>query len=72
MQKDQRNQPGSNERDYFVSEFQAIKKSGVPIASVWEYDRKTARARLSLTFDTEHSYMLQTIADFDRELRAQE
>ena len=50
------------EREYFARELAAIKASGAPLASVWVYDRKLKADRSNLTFDNEHSYMLQMIA----------
>lgn len=61
----------TNEREYFSQELKAIGNSGVPLASVWEYDRKLVYDRFSLTFDNEHSYMLDMIAEFDRTVHAQ-
>lgn len=63
---------GISQREYFSSELQAIKNSQIPLASVWEYDRKTTQDRFSLTFDNEHSYMLQMIAELDQSLHAQD
>jgi len=63
---------GTSGREYFSSELQAIKDSQIPLASVWEYDRKTAQDRFSLTFDNEQSYMLQMIAQLDQSLHAQD
>jgi hypothetical protein len=57
--------PGITERDFFNSELQAIKASGVPIASVWVYDRKMARDRSNVTFSNERSYVLKMIADYN-------
>lgn len=59
-------------REYFSSELQAIKNSKIPLASVWEYDRKTVRDRFSLTFDNEQSYMLRMIAELDQSLHVQD
>jgi hypothetical protein len=61
----------TKEREHFSQEFEAIKNSNVPIASVWEYDRKLTRDQFSLTFDNKHSYMLGMIAEFDQAVHAQ-
>jgi hypothetical protein len=61
----------TNEREYFSQELKAIENSNVPLASVWEYDRKLVYDRFSLTFNDEHSYMLQMIAEFDRTVHSQ-
>jgi hypothetical protein len=63
---------GISGREYFSSELQAIKDSKIPLASVWEYDRKTVQDRFSLTFDNEQSYMLRMIAELDQSLHAQD
>jgi len=55
-----------NEREYFSRELAAIKASGAPLASVWVYDRKLLPDRSNLTFDNERSYMLQMIAESNR------
>src|SRR5262249_19665897 len=55
-----------SEREYFSSELAAIKASGVPLASVWVYDRKLLPDRSNLTFDNARSYMLQMIAAANR------
>jgi len=61
-----------NPKDYFSAELDAIENSKVPLASVWEYDRKTARDHFSLSFEDGNAYMLQMIADFDRTIHAAE
>jgi hypothetical protein len=61
----------TNEREYFSQELKAIENSNVPLASVWEYDRKLVYDRFSLTFNDEHSYMLQMIAEFNRTVHSQ-
>ena len=58
--------PQRSEHEYFSGELAAIQKSNVPLASVWEYDRKLTRDRFSLTFDNERSYMLEMIAAANR------
>ncbi|MEO8044479.1 MAG: hypothetical protein ABI674_06195 [Spartobacteria bacterium] len=62
---------GMSEKDYFSSELAAIKGSGIPIASVWVYDRKLVPDRSNLTFENERAYMLQMIADANRALHAE-
>jgi hypothetical protein len=59
---------GMTEREYFTSELKAIEASGVPIASVWVYDRKLVPDRSNVTFSNEYSYMLRMIAAFDRSM----
>ena len=55
-----------SEREYFSTELAAIQASGVPLASVWVYDRKLTPDRSNLTFDNERSYMLQMIGAANR------
>jgi hypothetical protein len=62
---------GMSQRHYFSNELAAIESSGVPLASVWVYDRKLKPDRSNLTFDNERSYMLQMIAALNRKLDAQ-
>jgi hypothetical protein len=59
------------ERQFFTNELQAIEASGVPIASVWVYDRKLASDRTNVTFSNERSYVLDMIAAYDRAQHAQ-
>jgi hypothetical protein len=63
---------GLSERQYFSSELEAIQSSGVPLASVWVYDRKLQRDRSNITYDNEYSYMLKMISDLNRGMRAPE
>ncbi|CAN5477935.1 hypothetical protein BH20VER3_BH20VER3_08520 [soil metagenome] len=60
-----------SEREYFATELSAIERSGVPIASVWVYDRKLSPDRSNLTFTNERAYMLKMIAELNRKFRAQ-
>ena len=62
---------GMSEKEYFASELAAVEASGIPIASVWVYDRKLVPDRSNLTFANERSYMLQMISDLNRRLQAQ-
>jgi hypothetical protein len=62
---------GMNQRQYFSSELAAIESSGVPLASVWVYDRKLRPDRSNLTFNNERSYMLLMIAALNRKLQVQ-
>jgi len=55
-----------SERQFFTNELQAIESSGVPMASMWVYDRKLANDRSNVTFSNERSYMLDMIAAFNR------
>ena len=59
---------GQSQRGYFSSELSAIKQSGIPLASVWVYDRKLTADRSSLGFNNERAYMLQMIGDYNRTL----
>ncbi|HEY3663542.1 MAG TPA: hypothetical protein VGL24_10350 [Chthoniobacterales bacterium] len=59
---------GMSQREYFSSELAAIQSSGVPLASVWIYDRKLTPDRSNLTFDNERSYMLEMIGTLNRTL----
>ena len=59
------------ERQFFTNELQAIESSGVPMASMWVYDRKLASDRSNVTFSNERSYMLDMIAAFNRAQHAQ-
>ncbi len=60
-----------SEKEYFASELAAVEGSGIPIASIWVYDRKLVPDRSNLTFTNERSYMLQMIVDLNRRLRGQ-
>jgi len=66
--------PGSftsmNESQYFSTQLAAIENSGVPLASVWVYDRKLLPDRSNLTFDNDRAYMLRMIAEFDKAVHA--
>lgn len=62
---------GMSQRQDFSNELAAIESSGVPLASVWVYDRKLKPDRSNLSFDIERSYMLQMIAALNRKLDAQ-
>jgi len=59
---------GGGGKDYFAQELNAIETSGVPMASVWVYDRKLLPDRSNLTFENERSYMLDMIAAANRRL----
>jgi hypothetical protein len=72
MPKQPQGASGISGPEYFSLELQAIKNSKIPLASVWEYDRKTVQDRLSLTFDNEQSYMLRMISELDQSLHAQD
>ena len=62
--------PLTNGRDYFSTEFQAVKNSHIPLASLWEYDRKTSHDPYSATFENANAFTLQMIADFDASIHA--
>ena len=66
--------PGSftsmNESQDFSTQLAAIENSGVPLASVWVYDRKLLPDRSNLTFDNDRAYMLRMIAEFDKAVHA--
>lgn len=62
---------GMSDKEHFVNELGAIAASGIPLASVWVYDRKLVPDRSNLTFTNERSYMLQMITDLNRRWRGQ-
>ena len=57
---------GGSGKDYFAKELNGIEASGVPLASVWVYDRKLLPDRSNLTFENERSYMLDMITAANR------
>ena len=63
---------GGSGKDYFAKELNGIETSGVPMASVWVYDRKLLPDRSNLTFENERSYMLDMIAAANRRLHPQD